>query len=172
MKNKPTTLEHIKSVIQLPFMAAIFIPSVIYYLRKESSIIPIHEIPATINLIIGAFTLLLGIIIFWRSLDLFIKIGNGTLAPWNPTKQMIIQGPYQYVRNPMLIGVIFILVGEAFLLRSGNILVWMMIFVAINTIYFILKEEPDLRKKFGDEYADYCKHVPRWMPRSIPYQPK
>lgn len=172
MKPKPTTFDHIKSIIQLPFMVTIIAPAIIYYLTRRSSIIPIDELPSIASLLIGGIMLLMGIIIFTRSFDLFIKIGSGTLAPWNPTKKMIIHGPYRYVRNPMLIGVNFILVGEAFLLRSGDIFIWMVLFVFINTIYFIMKEEPDLLKKFGDEYAEYCKHVPRWIPRPTPYQPK
>lgn len=172
MNNKTSTFEHIQSIIQLPFVVTILIPSAIYYFTRNKAIIPLNKIPALVCFVFGSISLIAGIILFSKSLSLFIKIGNGTLAPWNPTKKMIIQGLYRHVRNPMLIGVNFILLGEALLLQSGNIMIWMIVFIIINTIYFIKKEEPDLAKKFGEEYRDYCQHVPRWIPRLKPYQPE
>lgn len=172
MTNKPTSSDQIKAIIQLPFMAAVLVPAAIYFFANDLSIIPMEKLSSTITLLLGVLFLLDGIILFVMSLKLFIEIGNGTLAPWNPTKKMIIHGLYRYVRNPMLIGVSLILLGEAFIIQSGNILIWMICFVIMNTFYFIYKEEPDLLAKFGDEYAEYCKHVPRWIPRFTAYRPE
>jgi len=172
VKSKPTTFEHIQSIIQLPFVVTVLIPAAIYYFTRRDSFIPLNNIPSSVCYSIGGISLIAGLIIFIKSLSLFIRIGNGTLAPWNPTKKMIIQGLYRYVRNPMLIGVNLLLLGEAFLLQSGNILIWMILFVIINTIYFIKKEEPDLAIKFGAEYKEYCQYVPRWLPRLTPYLPE
>jgi protein-S-isoprenylcysteine O-methyltransferase Ste14 len=92
-------------------------------------------------------------------------MGKGTLAPWNPTQNLVIEGPYKYVRNPMISGVFFILISEALFFSSANILLWAVLFFLINTVYFILKEEPDLEKRFGDAYRQYKKDVPRWLPK-------
>jgi protein-S-isoprenylcysteine O-methyltransferase Ste14 len=100
------------------------------------------------------------------------KGGGGTPAPWQPIKNFIVQGPYRYVRNPMLIGVNLFLTAEAILLQSYPILAWMVVFVVVNTIYFRFSEEPQLKKRFGRAYADYKREVPRWLPRLTPYRAK
>lgn len=82
---------------------------------------------------------------------------------------MVVEGPLRYVRNPMLVGVNFILLALAFTLGNENILLWCIFFVALNTVYFIKKEEPDLVNRFGDDYVEYCKHVNRWLPRLTPW---
>lgn len=171
MNTKPSTFDHIKSIIQLPFVVTVLVPIAIYFFTNQNSIIPFDKINDGLSHFIGGLILALGIALFIMSINLFIKIGNGTLAPWNPTRKMIIHGLYRYVRNPMLIGVNLILLAESLILQSGNIFLWMIFFVVINTIYFIKSEEPELVKKFGDEYIEYCKHVPRWIPRLTPYQP-
>ena len=111
---------------------------------------------------------LLGIILTVR---MFILIGKGTLAPWDPTRRLVTGSLYGYVRNPMILGVFTILVGEAILLASLNIAVWAVAFFIINTLYFILFEEPGLIKRFGEEYMEYKRNVPRWMPRIKPWYP-
>ena len=49
------------------------------------------------------------------SVRIFIKFGEGTPAPWDPPKKLILHGPYRYVRNPMIIGTLLMLVAEAIL---------------------------------------------------------
>ena len=101
----------------------------------------------------------------------FIRKGKGTLAPWNPTHKLIISGLYAYVRSPMIIGVILVLLGESLIFLSFNIFVWALAFFIINNIWFTVYEEPDLEKKFGEEYKAYKKQVHRWIPRLHPYKP-
>lgn len=100
-----------------------------------------------------------------------IRIGRGTLAPWSPTGKLVIRGLYRYVRNPMIIGVLLVLTGEALIILSVKLLIWAFFFFIINTLYFIMYEEPDLEKKFGEEYTVYKTHVNRWIPRFKPYKP-
>lgn len=172
MSSTPTTFDQIKTIIQLPTMAAIIVPGIIHYFTNGRSVIPLDKLNSSLIFGIGIALLLIGLLIFMKSVQLFIKIGNGTLAPWNPTKNIVIKSLYRYVRNPMLIGVNIFIVGEALLLKNGNILLWVIFFLVLNTIYFIYSEEPGLRKRFGKEYDDYCKHVPRWFPRFTPYYPE
>jgi protein-S-isoprenylcysteine O-methyltransferase Ste14 len=113
---------------------------------------------------------LIGLIIMIICISSFIRIGRGTLAPWSPTKKLVVSGLYRYVRNPMILGVWIVLLGEALALKSQNILIWAVSFFIINTIYFIVYEEPDLEDRFGNEYRDYKKHVFRWLPRLRPYE--
>jgi protein-S-isoprenylcysteine O-methyltransferase Ste14 len=118
----------------------------------------------------GLILILTGLTTMAFCISSFIRIGKGTLAPWSPTKKLVIKGLYKYVRNPMILGVLIVLLGEAIALLSKSILIWAISFFIINTIYFIIYEEPDLEEKFGDEYREYKKHVSRWLPRITPYK--
>jgi protein-S-isoprenylcysteine O-methyltransferase Ste14 len=120
--------------------------------------------------ITGGVLLLAGLTLFIYTVFLFKTIGKGTLAPWSPKQKLVISGPYRYCRNPMITGVLFILLGEALMLFSTSILLWAAIFFSINTIYFITSEEPGLLTRFGKDYRAYKRHVPRWVPRITPYK--
>ena len=124
------------------------------------------------HLFAGLTLILFGLTMMAMTISSFIRIGKGTLAPWSPTKNLVIKGPYRYVRNPMILGVMTVLLGEALGIWSQNIFIWTVIFLLINTVYFILYEEPDLEKKFGNGYLRYKKHVARWLPRLTPYLPE
>jgi protein-S-isoprenylcysteine O-methyltransferase Ste14 len=109
--------------------------------------------------VITGFTLLV------HTIYLFIRIGRGTLAPWSPTKKLVIAGIYKYVRNPMILGVIMILLGEAGVFHSLPVLTWGVCFFLLKTFYFIAHEEPALEKQFGNPYVDYKNKVGRWLPK-------
>ena len=126
---------------------------------------------AVFHLFAGSIIILFGLTIMAFTISSFIRIGKGTLAPWSPPKKLVIKGLYRYVRNPMILGVLIVLLGEALGLWSKNILVWAGEFFIINIIYFIIYEEPSLEKRFGDEYREYKKHVSMWIPRRTPYHP-
>ena len=98
------------------------------------------------------------------------RVGRGTLAPWDPTRRLVAEGPYRHVRNPMISGVLLMLVGEALLSRSGVLALWAGAFLLINHTYFLLSEEPGLERRFGDSYRVYRAHVPRWIPRPRPWR--
>jgi protein-S-isoprenylcysteine O-methyltransferase Ste14 len=100
---------------------------------------------------------------------LFILIGKGTLAPWDPTQKLVVVGVYRHVRNPMISGVTAILLGEAITLGSVGLLIFCALFLATNMIYIPLSEEPGLIQRFGDDYRTYQQNVPRWIPRLTPW---
>jgi protein-S-isoprenylcysteine O-methyltransferase Ste14 len=100
---------------------------------------------------------------------LFVNVGWGTLAPWSPTKKLVIFGPYRHVRNPMISSVLLTLLGESIAFGSPGIFVWFLLFFGINHTYFILSEEPGLLKRFGEEYLGYKRNVPRWVPKLRPW---
>lgn len=108
---------------------------------------------------------LAGLALFASTLYLFATRGRGTLAPWDPPAHLVVRGPYRFVRNPMISGVILVLVAESLLLRSQPHAQWALAFLIINAIYIPLLEEPMLEARFGDEYRDYKRHIPRLVPR-------
>lgn len=112
-----------------------------------------------------------GLLVFILTIQMFIIKGKGTLAPWDPTRKLVTGSLYGYVRNPMILGVFTMLVGEAVLFTSLSITIWAIVFFIINTMYFIFSEEPGLEERFGTEYIEYKKNVPRWIPRMKPWHP-
>jgi protein-S-isoprenylcysteine O-methyltransferase Ste14 len=113
----------------------------------------------------GIVIFLCGFALFAWCISLFARVGEGTLAPWDPTRRLVAVGPYQYVRNPMITGVLTMLVGESIFLGSRVIALWAATFFVINNIYFLLSEEPGLEGRFGAAYREYKTAVPRWLPR-------
>ena len=118
----------------------------------------------------GVLLLVPGVILFGASLRRFFTTGRGTLAPWDPPSRLVVSGPYRYVRNPMISGVMFMLMATALILRSAPHAAWAGIFVVINAIYIPLLEEPDLAARFGQDYATYRRHVRRFVPRLTPWR--
>jgi len=119
----------------------------------------------------GICLLVLGLRFFVASLRRFAAEGAGTLAPWDPPRRIVVQGPYRYVRNPMISGVAMFLFGEAAVLLSWPLAIWAAVFVAVNAVYIPLVAEPQLARRFGESYREYCQHVPRVVPRLRPWVP-
>jgi protein-S-isoprenylcysteine O-methyltransferase Ste14 len=161
----PSLLKHLRDILILPFTVTVIVP---YFLTSENKYPIVNHFIFTL---LGAIIFLLGLALFIYTVALFRSIGKGTLAPWSEKQKLIITGPYRHSRNPMISGVLFILIGETLFLHNEDILIWTIIFFITNNVYFLLKEEPDLEKKFGDEYHTYKKAVPRWIPRIKPYNP-
>ncbi|HZV67999.1 MAG TPA: isoprenylcysteine carboxylmethyltransferase family protein [Saprospiraceae bacterium] len=111
-----------------------------------------------------------GIIIFLGGMSLilyciyyFAVEGRGTLSPADPTKNLVVHGPYQLSRNPMYIGVTVALLGEVIFIESGRLLLYTGIVFVMFALFVMAIEEPRLRKDFGDQYSEYCKKVRRWI---------
>jgi len=112
-----------------------------------------------------------GVTLFAASVANFWRRGRGTLAPWDPPRSLVISGPYRYVRNPMISGVVLILIAESLVLRSVAHGEWALFVTVINLVYIPLLEEPVLEQRFGDEYREYALHVGRLIPRLRPWPP-
>lgn len=160
----PSLLKHLRDILILPFTVTVIVPYCIY--TPDQHILPDHPLSKGI----GVLLLLSGVTLFGYTVYLFRTFGKGTLAPWTPTQQLVITGPYKYCRNPMITGVLSILIGEALIFHSSSIALWACAFLVINTCYFIFKEEPDLYRRFGEPYKRYKAHVPRWIPKVQPYR--
>jgi protein-S-isoprenylcysteine O-methyltransferase Ste14 len=100
---------------------------------------------------------------------LFLRMGRGTPAPWDPPTQLVIGGPYRYMRNPMITSVFVMLAAEALFFASPALATEWMLFLAANLLYIPLVEEKRLRRRFGTAYEKYRRRVPRWIPRLTPW---
>jgi protein-S-isoprenylcysteine O-methyltransferase Ste14 len=113
---------------------------------------------------IGLLFVLAGIYLMVWVVYAFFRWGKGTPAPFNPPQQFVRRGLYKYSRNPMYLGAVLIWMGEALFFLS----VWILAFGAFMTLvlhlFLTFYEEPDLTKRFGKPYLEYCDQTPRWLP--------
>lgn len=152
-----TALRSLLFLILAPGMVAGYIPLAL--LRRgqqvETGIFAYLAVP---------LWLLGGVILLWSFWN-FLKEGRGTPAPIDPPKELVKTGFYRYVRNPMYVAVLSIIIGHFLWFEYWNLLIYaIVVFVAFNS-FVAYYEEPTLKRKFGSSYEDYLKRVPRWIPR-------
>ena len=164
-------LKHIVSIFALPVTVIIIIPALLVCLFPFVIAWGLQYIAELSLLIAGIFLMWLGLILLHSTIALFIKKGDGTIAPWNSTMKLVITGSYSHVRNPMHIGVFLILIGEGIVLGSFPLILWVLLFIVVNLIYIPVIEEQKLEERFGYEYFVYKKNVPRWIPRLSSWKP-
>lgn len=161
-----TLLRHLLSILLLPFVVVVIVP---YWLQatftasdsRWSNGLPLVGLAQ----VVGTALIVFGFLLFIWCVSLFARLGQGTLAPWDPTRRLVANGPYRFIRNPMISGVALLLIGQALLRGLWIVGLWACIFIAINHLYFVLSEEPGLEERFGEPYRVYKANVPRWLPR-------
>lgn len=111
----------------------------------------------------GSAIIVSGVSILFYSIYLFATLGQGTLSPLEPTKNLVFYGFYKYSRNPMYVGVILILLGECLLFQNLTLLNYSLAVFILFNLFIIFVEEPRLHRDFGESYLNYCKKVRRWL---------
>jgi protein-S-isoprenylcysteine O-methyltransferase Ste14 len=119
--------------------------------------------------IVGALLIAGGVLVLLDSFRRFALQGFGTPAPVFPTRTLVVTGLYRYVRNPMYVAVVSSIFGQALLFGNRSILVYAVIVWTAFHLFVLAYEEPTLRSTFGDQYREFCEHVPRWIPRLRPW---
>jgi protein-S-isoprenylcysteine O-methyltransferase Ste14 len=115
--------------------------------------------------VIGVLLLAVGLVILLEAFLRFALKGIGTPAPVFPTRHLVVSGSYHYVRNPMYVAVVSLILGQGMIFGDVRILVYGLCVWLMMHIFVLIYEEPALRRSFSAEYAGYCAHVPRWIPR-------
>jgi len=118
----------------------------------------------------GALLLVWGAVLYLRCAWDFAVRGRGTPAPVDPPRELIVAGVYRYVRNPMYLGVLSMVVGEAALYRATVLLGYAGALLLAFHLFVVTYEEPTLRRRFGASHERYCAAVPRWLPRLRPWK--
>ncbi|UCE08928.1 MAG: isoprenylcysteine carboxylmethyltransferase family protein [Candidatus Thorarchaeota archaeon] len=163
-------LRYVKGFVFEPFLGVFLVPFLILLFYIPMNFSWILEYPLNVLATAAAVLLLsIGVALLVVTTYLLAKVGEGSAAPWDPPKYLVIEGIYRHVRNPMVVGVLFTVLGEAVLFGSVPLF---LLFVALflgNHILFIKQEEPELLERFGEEYKQYLANVPRWLPRLRPW---
>jgi protein-S-isoprenylcysteine O-methyltransferase Ste14 len=159
---------HALAILALPTMVTVFVPLWISLAYSVHWVFP-DSFFGSLAIAAGLASLAGGLALFVACVLHFAE-EEGTLAPWDPPRGLVVKGAYRYVRNPMISGVIFVLLGEALVLRSLPHLLWMLAFTGLNLVYIPLSEEPGLERRFGDAYLRYRENVPRFVPRMTPWK--
>lgn len=153
----------------LPVIITVIIPLLVI-LDFNNHLLAFNSALSGAMLAIGTFLIVLGLGFVVYTNKAFLRIGKGTLAPWDPPKKLVVAGAYRYVRNPMISGVLMIVLGETLIFSSIELFILFILFFIVNHIYFVYSEEPGLIKRFGEDYIEYKKNVPRWIPRLTPWK--
>lgn len=112
----------------------------------------------------------LGLVPLVDSFRRFAVEGLGTPAPVLPPQQLIVSGFYRYVRNPMYVGVVSAVLGQSLLFANAALLAYAAAVWLGFQVFVTAYEEPTLGRQFGASYDEFCKHVPRWLPRLTPWR--
>lgn len=116
---------------------------------------------------VGLVPILFGALLYFWCAWNFTFDGEGTPAPFDAPKKVVVKGAYRFVRNPMYVAAVSILLGETIFFESTAMLIYALILFLIFHIWILIYEEPTLRKNFGASYEDYCRNIPRWLPIKI-----
>jgi len=165
-----TVLRHLLSILLLPFIVVVIVPALILlFWETDGNFWGMGSPLVWLGRIAGFVLGVAGLVLIGWCISLFARKGRGTLAPWDPPRNMVVSEPYQYVRNPMIVSGFVMVLGEALFWGSWRIAAWACFFLVMNHFYFVLSEEPGLEKRFGESYRVYKANVPRWIPRFRPW---
>jgi protein-S-isoprenylcysteine O-methyltransferase Ste14 len=156
---------HLLAILLLPFVVVVLVPRWLLRVDTPLEVRWADTTLETVGRLLGAPIFMAGLCLFAWCVLLFARDGRGTLAPWDPTRALVARGPYAHVRNPMITGVAAMLLGEALFFGSALLAGWLMVFVLLNHLFFLVREEPGLVRRFGPAYVEYRQRVPRWLPR-------
>jgi protein-S-isoprenylcysteine O-methyltransferase Ste14 len=117
--------------------------------------------------LMGLVPLCLGAaILLWSVRDFYVA-GKGTLAPWDPPRHLVIVGLYRFVRNPMYVGILVLLIGWSFWAGSWMLACYTALMAVAFHLRVVLYEEPRLQSQFPEEWQAYSGRVPRWVPNLL-----
>jgi len=120
---------------------------------------------------VGAVLIVAGLPGILDSFARFAREGLGTPAPIAPTRHLVVSGLYRYVRNPMYVGVVAVIAGQAILFADWRVLLYAALIWLACHLFVVAYEEPTLSRTFGAEYEAFRAHVPRWILQPKPWRP-
>lgn len=155
------------ALLRTLIVAPLFISLWLWFLPRWIGGPRVFTDPRPLGWIVVAIGAIVGLPCVWE----FAWRGMGTPAPFDPPRKLVVSGPYRYVRNPMYVGLGLVMIGFALVFpHAVAIFLGELLFAAVAvSILVIVHEEPALRRLFGSDYEEYCRHVRRWIPRLSPW---
>ena len=164
---------HLMSILLFPVTVTLVVPALIV-IPADVRAPHLGAVPTVGLITVGCLLIAAGLaLMIWTNV-LFDRVGEGTLGlgkVMGEPVHLVVRGPYRHVRNPMITGVLCILLGEAAITVSGSLLLWFAIFLTFQATAIRFWEEPHLTDRYGSEYVDYRRNVPRWIPRISAWNP-
>jgi protein-S-isoprenylcysteine O-methyltransferase Ste14 len=152
----------------VPGTVGVWIP---HRIGGSGDIRTIFEQASELRYVSGVLFLLMGGLIYlWCAWDFSVK-GLGTPAPIDAPKTLVVNGLYRFVRNPMYLGVAYLISAQSILRSSHSVFYYLIFFLICAQLFVSFYEEPHLRRLFGEQYEEYCRQVPRWIPQFKGYHP-
>jgi protein-S-isoprenylcysteine O-methyltransferase Ste14 len=125
-------------------------------------------LPAWPRALVGCTLILAGGALWFVCLGLFSQRGGGTPFPLDAPRHLVSSGPYAMVRNPIMVGELAVIWGQAIYLASLGVCLYAALITLGAHLAVVFIEEPELRQRFGETYEAYCRSVPRWLPTGVP----
>jgi protein-S-isoprenylcysteine O-methyltransferase Ste14 len=168
---KPKIAETLISSLGTILFLFLIVPFFLIWIPRRILLAPefIYRFDTGIYRYLGLAPIVLGVVLYIFCSGSFIFVGKGTPIPFTPTKELIVTGLYRFVRNPLYIAGVLVLAGEAILFQSLGILIYCLVMFGVFNVH-VMMEETLLAEKFGTSYEQYCKSVPRWIPRLKSYK--
>ena len=162
-----TSLAFVGTLIYLFLLVPFFIIWIPYEILSASG----HDIEFNSGVFqhVGLVFIALGVVAYVWCSGSFVFYAKGTPIPFTPTKELVVTGLYKYVRNPLYIAGMLVLLGETLLFLSKGIFIYTLIMFGVFNVH-VLMEENHLEDTFGKKYEQYRKVVPRWIPRFKSYK--
>ncbi|UCG70190.1 MAG: isoprenylcysteine carboxylmethyltransferase family protein [Thermoplasmata archaeon] len=164
-------LRNLKMFILMPLNAILSVTIILLLLFRGLYPSWMWVFPLNILLtIVGLIFIFVGAFLVIKTTILFSKIGNGTVAHWDPPKKLVIYSVYLHMRNPMIFGILLTVFGEIVIFSSLSLVPYFLFLLIGHHLLFTKYEEPELIQRFGEDYILYMKNVPRWIPRLKPWE--
>lgn len=163
MSRSSVYLKTVLFTVLVPGTVAVAIPQLLAKYRSH----PHLPIGKSTGRVLGNLSLASGAALYFHTAFRFVSEGGGTPSPTDEPDELVTGGVYAHSRNPMYVGVLLVILGQAFRQRSVSILWWMFgVWIGFHN-RVIAWEEPHLAEKHGEVYEQYRERVPRWVPRIV-----
>lgn len=116
----------------------------------------------------GGVLFVAGALLLFSGAYYLVLRGEGTPLPFDPTKRLVVAGPYARIQHPMALGLFSMVFAEALWFHSPSLGIYALLLTILVNLYLTYLEEPGLERRFGEDYRTYRAAVPRWLPFSRP----
>jgi protein-S-isoprenylcysteine O-methyltransferase Ste14 len=159
---RSTTALWAKSLLNAVLFFAVFmvgLPWLVHGLLPVALPIPAGRVAVAVVLFV------IGVAMWLACLDTFSRRGRGTPLPMDAPRQLVTSGLFSFMRNPIMAGELLVIWAVALYIASLGVVLYAAAISALAHLSAVYVEEPELRRRFGERYDDYCRTVPRWLPR-------